>query len=127
MDKALERGVRQRAGYRCEFCHLPEAPFDLKHEIDHVVPKKNRGPTDPSNLALCCARCNLYKGTDLSGIDPDTGRIERLFNPRQDAWDVHFQWNGPILIGLTAIGRTTIAVLKINQPQRIQIRSLLTG
>ena len=37
-----------------------------------------------------------------------------LFNPRRQKWDRHFRWDGPLLVGRTAIGRTTIRVLQIN-------------
>ena len=29
-------------------------------------------------------RCNLHKGPNLSGVDPDTGQVVRLFDPRDD-------------------------------------------
>lgn len=66
-----------------------------------------------------------YKGPNIAGIDPSTSEITRLFHPRQDVWDEHFQWDGPELIGLTAIGRATIDVLAINLPERVEHRRLL--
>jgi hypothetical protein len=53
----------------------------------------------------------------LSGIDPESGKLTRLFNPRTDAWNKHFVWKGAGLSARTAIGRTTIAVLQINHPE----------
>jgi hypothetical protein len=45
------------------------------------------------------------------------------------AWEVrerrHFRWDGPYLIGRTAIGRTTILVLAMNDPDVIQVRRSL--
>jgi len=122
MRKATVQDVRRRAGYRCEYCHLPEDYGDFRHEIDHIVPKKHHGPTVRSNLALCCGRCNLHKGTNLTGIDPDTGKVERLYNPRQDRWREHFRSSGLILIALTPIGRATIDVLMMNHPDRVAVR-----
>lgn len=77
----------------------------------------------PDNLALACLRCNSHKGPNLAGIDPDTGRMTRLFHPRQDIWDQHFRWNGPYLLGLTDVGRTTIAVL--TNPDYVALRESL--
>jgi hypothetical protein len=49
----------------------------------------------------------------------------RLFHPRRDVWLEHFQWDGPYLRGRTAIGRTTIEVLNVNLPERVETRRLL--
>ena len=49
MDKALEQLVRQRAGYRCEYCHLPEILSDLGHVIDHIRAQQQRWNEAPLN------------------------------------------------------------------------------
>lgn len=95
---------------------LDSAPF----QIDHVRPQKHHGTTTADNLALACFPCNNHKGPNLAGID--TGVLVRLFNPREDQWDEHFAWEGPRLVGLTAVGRTTVDVLAINAPDRIALR-----
>jgi hypothetical protein len=94
-------------------------------EIDHVIAVSHAGPTSAENLALACFLDNSYKGTNLAGIDPLTKRIIPLFNPRRQQWVRHFRWNGPILVGRTAAGRATIAVLRINLPHRIAQRAAL--
>jgi hypothetical protein len=48
-----------------------------------------------------------------------------LFNPRQESWTDHVRWNGTILIGRSAVGRTTIDVLRINEPSRVATRATL--
>ena len=45
-----------------------------------------------------------------------------LFNPRRDVWSEHFRWTGAVLQGLSAQGRATIDVLKINLPKRVATR-----
>jgi len=45
MDATLERLVRERAGRRCEYCHLPQAGTRVLLEIDHVIARKHRGRT----------------------------------------------------------------------------------
>ena len=120
----LREVVWQRAGERCEYCRLPQSLTVLPHELDHIVAQQHHGPTSAENLCLACAQCNGHKGPNLTGIDPVTKELTRLFNPRRDLWREHFHWNGAVLQGLTAIGRTTIDVLAINDPARILIRRL---
>ena len=74
------------------------------------------------NLALACHRCNLHKGTNLVGRDPQTGRIAALFHPRQNAWSEHFAFCDGEIVGLTATGRTTASLLQMNTPDRTELR-----
>jgi hypothetical protein len=125
MDEALVQLVWERAGNRCEYCHLHQDHSRLTFEIDHIIAKKHRGATVAGNLALTCFYCNSFKGPNIAGRDPKTRKIIPLFNPRRHKWDRHFRWNGPVLMGRTAIGRTTIAVLNINEPEAVAIRATL--
>lgn len=77
------------------------------------------------NLALACLPCNAYKGANIAGYDPQSDEVERLFNPRLDRWNDHFAWDGAVLTALTAIGRTTIEVLRINEDERVVHRQFL--
>jgi hypothetical protein len=104
---------------------MPEGVLPIRFQIDHIRPRKHQGPTEAANLALTCAPCNRFKGPNLSGVDPDTGRVVPLFRPRSHRWAEHFRWNGPVLVGRTAIGRTTIEVLRINRPDAIAQRQEL--
>jgi hypothetical protein len=122
MERALEELVWRRARGRCEYCRLHQDNHDLPFEIDHIIALKHRGPTRPSNLCLACFACNNHKGPNIAGIDPRTGKLTPLFNPRRHKWGRHFRWDGPVLVGLTPIGRTTIAVLEINLAYRVDLR-----
>ncbi|MGZ3300064.1 MAG: HNH endonuclease [Isosphaeraceae bacterium] len=124
MDATIKRSVRDRACHRCEYCRLPQAaqPYVTFH-IEHVLPRKHGGSDDPSNLALACERCNAFKGTDLSGIDPDTGQVERLFDPRTQVWADHFELRGALILGRTSTGRATVAVLGMNEDRRVLLRA----
>jgi hypothetical protein len=51
--------------------------------------------------------------------------VVKLFNPRCDVWNEHFQWDGAELIGNTTKGRATIRVLAINRQDAISVRQLL--
>jgi hypothetical protein len=48
-----------------------------------------------------------------------------LYDPRRDVWADHFEWNGERLVGRTPVGRVTIDVLNINEPERVEHRRLL--
>jgi hypothetical protein len=125
MDESLKALVWQRAGNSCEYCRMPSRLHPLPFQIDHVIAQKHHGPTAASNLALSCFWCNSYKGPNIAGIDPETAEIVPLFNPRNNRWEGHFRWDGPILNGLTASGRATIEVLGINHPVRVALRESL--
>lgn len=124
MRDSLRQRIVQRASDRCEFCHLPQRGHEEKFSIDHVVAKKH-GDDSPDNLALSCLRCNLHKGTNLSGIDPNDGSVVPLFSPRRQSWVDHFRWNGPLIVGLNPVGRATVAVPAVNASQRVSLRRAL--
>lgn len=124
-EKALREAVAQRAGYRCEYCQLPESWTSLPFQLDHVIAEKHAGETTLDHLAYACLHCNSFKGPNLAGRDTKTAEIVRLFDPRRDHWREHFQWDGAVLCALTAIGQVTIAVLRINLPYRVAVRSSL--
>ena len=123
MDAATRASVRIRAGNCCEYCQRRQASSPLiPLQMEHVIPRKHGGRDDLDNLALACADCNLHKGSDLTGIDPQSKQITRLFHPRLDLWDEHFAWDGQRIRGLTAIGRTTVRVLDLNAVPRLRVR-----
>jgi 5-methylcytosine-specific restriction endonuclease McrA len=126
MEATLRNLVRQRAGNRCEYCrlHQTHVPYSTFH-IDHIIPRKHGGSDNPSNLALACNRCNRHKGSNLTGIDPESGTIIPLFHPRNDTWVDHFAFREALIVGLTPIGRATVYVLNINARERMQLRTKL--
>ncbi len=126
MDTELRRIVRERAGNRCEYYGLQQehAPLVL-YTVDHVLPKKHGGGNDESNLAFACYRCNLHKGPNLAGIDPESSEMVSLFNPRQQSWLEHFARIGSLIVGVTPIGRATVQVLAMNAPERRELRERL--
>ena len=123
--KTLRQEVARRAGHRCEYCHLPERWTSLPFQVDHVIAEKHDGAASLDNLAYACLDCNSFKGPNIAGRDHEAGETVRLFDPRRDAWSDHFEWDGPLLRGRTAIGRVTIAVLRINVSYRIAVRASL--
>jgi len=125
MEKALETEVQRRAQHRCEYCLLQDRAEWLQFQIDHIISLKHGGSTVSENLAWSCFPCNSYKGPNIAGIDPVTGKLMPLFHPRRDRWSEHFQWNGPILVGLSPVARATIQVLWMNHPRTVALRAAL--
>ena len=121
----LRRLIAERAGYRCEYCLLPQAAALHRHEPDHIVPLQHGGVTDLTNLALACLRCNRHKGPNIGSFDPLTGQLVPLFHPRLQIWDQHFQIVDAEIIPLTAEGRVTARVLRFNDPDRLTERQRL--
>jgi hypothetical protein len=127
MDPGLRELVRERAGFRCEYCRLPEVFALNPFHLDHVIPIFHRGSDGAENRALCCAPCNARKGTNLAGIDPDTGLLCELFNPRRQIWSEHFVMADGQIYGATPIGRTTVWVCDMNEPDRLRLRRELSS
>jgi len=108
----------------CEYCHLhqDDSPLAVLH-VEHIIPKIHGGTDDLDNLALACIDCNLHKGTNLTGIDPQINEVTELFPPRRQSWSEHFEWQGIYVMGKTATGRTTIRVLNMNSDDQAALRS----
>jgi len=128
ISPATRATVRHRAGDRCEYCRLPQAAEpDARFHIEHIVARQHGGTDDETNLALACHRCNRHKGPNLSGIDTISDHATLLFHPRRENWEVHFRIEQSEVVGLTATGRTTIALLQMNAPVRVELRRWMTG
>jgi hypothetical protein len=128
MNAATRRRVVRRARNCCEYCRLSQLAAPVaRFQIEHVRPRQHEGSDAFKNLALACPRCNRYKGPNLSAIDPKTKRIVPLFNPRTQDWNSHFEVHGIAIAGLTAIGRATVRLLKMNAEDRLKVRAALRG
>jgi len=126
ISTSIRQLVSDRASGKCEYCLIHQDFSIFSHEVDHAVAIKHGGSSNEENLVLSCLPCNRHKSSDLTSIDPITQEITPLFNPRSHKWLDHFQLNESNIIGLTAIGRTTIFLLKLNEPKRLLIRQALT-
>lgn len=127
IDERLRRLVAKRARYRCEYCLIYEEDSFSKHQIDHIISRKHGGSSEKGNLAFACVRCNAWKGTDIAAVDQPSGELVRLFHPRRDRWALHFRLEGIIIDPLTAQGRVTARLLRLNIDQRIVERRLLSS
>lgn len=118
----LRRQVQQRAQGRCEYCLIHESDMYYPHEPDHVIAEKHGGPTSLDNLAWSCFHCNRFKGSDLASIDPITKKVAILFHPREQRWNRYFRANGAYIEGITTSGCATVALLHINDAERVIYR-----
>lgn len=84
ISAALRRIVIERAAHRCEYCGVPDTAYVAPHEPDHVIVQQHGGKNEAANLAYACFRCNRLKGPNLATLDPISGLLIRLYNPRTD-------------------------------------------
>ena len=121
------RHIIERAGGRCEYCQCSAAYATQSFEVDHIIPVSRGGRSTLDNLAYACSGCNRHKYNRLLVYDPLEGREVPLFHPRQEVWEAHFGWNDDytLVIGLTPVGRATVAALHLNREGVVNLRRLL--
>jgi hypothetical protein len=119
----LRRQVIHRAANRCEYCGLSQTSQEAVFHLDHVIPVSAGGKTALENLALACVSCSLHKGARQFVVDPRTGKLAAIFNPRRDSGRLHFRWNEVEIVGISPMGRATIAALAMNRSVVLAIRS----
>ena len=119
--------VRERAKGCCEYCLSQENYSPDVFSVEHILPICLGGKTILINLAFSCQFCNNKKYIFIEWTDPLTGELVALFNPRQNEWTSHFQWNEEFsqIIGLTPTGRATIEKLQLNRTGVVNLRMLL--
>ncbi len=124
IPKALRDLITTQGQRRCGYCLTQEAVVGTPMEIDHLIPESLGGRTEEDNLWLACSLCNDHKGERVAALDPQSGEVVRLFDPRRQHWADHFVWidNGTVIHGLTATGRATILALNLNRPALVRAR-----
>lgn len=110
---------------RCAYCLSPEVLSGIPLTFDHIVPVASGGESTADNLCLACRSCNEFKGVQMVGADPESDEAVPLFNPRTQRWSEHFRWDesGTRVEGITAVGRTTVSVLKLNHSLIVKART----
>jgi HNH endonuclease len=122
----IERRVRNAARNRCGYCLSPQHLVMARLEIDHIIPLSKGGSSDESNLWLACPICNRYKSDKTTAVDPETGAMVTIFNPRTQVWSEHFQWlkDGIRILGKTITGRATVAAMHLSDDaDALEVRS----
>lgn len=121
----LRQLVIERADKRCEYCLVHLEDVVLPHQPDHIISEQHGGETIAENLALACIHCNRHKGPNIASLDSVTKQLVPLFNPRRDIWSEHFSLDDAYIHPLTSVGRATVNLLKLNDPERIRVRQAL--
>ena len=126
ISSVIRRQIRDRFANCCAYCRTAEALTVTTFEFEHIVPLSAGGATVFENLCLACPTCNRYKANRQTATDPETQAVTRLFHPQQQSWSDHFAWNAEAteVNGLTAVGRATVAMLKMNRPQMTRVRRM---
>ncbi|HKP52926.1 MAG TPA: HNH endonuclease [Chloroflexia bacterium] len=111
-----KRLVRKRAYNQCEYCRTLMDYAPEVFSIDHVIPQSRGGESTLDNLALSCQACNNHKYTRVTWVDPLSGEMAPLYNPRQQLWKDHFTWSKDftLIVGRTPTGWATIEALDMN-------------
>jgi len=123
ISREQRRKIRLLAGNCCEYCRIAQTGRLLLFQVDHMIAVKHGGTDADDNLCLACSECNLYKGSNVAGIDPVTGQPVRLYDPRQQEWNDHFDIQPQAMrFGRTPEGRVTILVLRLNDELRVRQR-----
>lgn len=122
----LQRQIRAWFANCCAYCRTAEALTVAIFEFEHIIPRWAGGETVFENLCLSCPTCNRYKAHRQTALDPTTGQSVSLFHPHLQVWTEHFAWSEDAteLIGLTSVGRATVAALKMNRPQLTRVRRM---
>lgn len=126
VSSTQRRLLAAEARARCGYCQTQEVVSGIPLTVEHLLPKAKGGTDDTVNLWLSCRLCNERKGTLTEALDPETGNMVTLFNPRAQRWSEHFMWSadGSRVVPLTAAGRATIHGLALNDELRVRARAL---
>lgn len=124
--KAIRQRIAEQARYRCGYCLTLEVVSGVPLTLEHIISKARGGQDVEANLWLSCRLCNEAKGAAIEAVDPQTGEITPLFNPRTQIWTEHFAWsaNGTYIIGQTPMGRATVVALSLNSELRVRSRAI---
>ena len=91
ISNKLRKAVAERAGYKCEYCKIWDQNSFFSFEIDHIISLKHGGLTVFENLAYGCFPCNNGKGSDIGTMLLPHRIFIRLYDPRRDNWNGHFE------------------------------------
>ncbi len=129
MNKLQRKQIKERARYLCEYCLSPERFCTAYYEGDHIIPSSLGGTDNFDNFANTCGGCNNNKSNHTHAIDPLTGQIVPLYNPRIHIWEDHFGWDETyvLMLGISPIGRATIKKLRLNRDEVVNLRTLLVA
>jgi 5-methylcytosine-specific restriction endonuclease McrA len=119
--------IALRAQGCCEYCKIRYDYSPDIFEIEHIISLFEGGTNELINLAFSCSGCNNRKGYKIRAVDPISGVIVPIFNPRTDKWNEHFAWvdHFSIVEGITPQGRITVELLQLNRNGVVNLRKAL--
>jgi len=122
----LRQHIAKQARNRCGYCMTQEIVSGVPLTLEHILPKSSGGQSVKENLWLSCRLCNEAKGVLTEAVDPKSGVLVTLFNPRTQAWADHFTWteDGTIILGRSPTGRATVEALSLNSDLRVRARAI---
>ncbi len=126
ISEKLRQQVIVQADYRCEYCKTSSRLTGIPLVMEHILPRSLGGMDDRENLAASCYRCNEFKGAKTHAVDPETGQLVTLFNPRSQTWTDHFTWvnGGTHIAGMTPTAQATVRALRLNNENIIEARAI---
>lgn len=105
--------VFKRDNFKCQYCGQT-APDVVLH-IDHIIPVKDGGTNDITNLITACSDCNLGKGArkldDNAVVEKQRCQLEEL-NERREQLKMMAKWREELL--KLEDQQLSIAVKRIN-------------
>lgn len=119
ISETIRKKITVRANHCCEYCQISDDDIYFPHQIDHIISRKHGGGSTLENLAYACFACNNAKGSDIGTILLPDKVFIRLFNPREDIWQDHFEIENGVIYAKTHIGQATIKVLNLNDINRV--------
>ena len=126
INEKLKQQIYSHFNNCCAYCLTANALMPITFECEHIIPRSAGGKTGFENLCLACPMYNRYKSNRQKVPDPQTQAIVSLYHPHLQLWIEHFAWNESYteIIGLTAVGRATIFVLKMNRSELMRVRRM---
>lgn len=128
ISQGMRKMVVERANNCCEYCLTNQDDRLFPFAVDHIIAEKHRGASILENLCWSCYICNSHKGSDIGSIDWDhTEILTPLFHPCRQLWQDHFQveQETALIKPLTAEGRVTVFLLRLNSEEQLMTRHIL--
>lgn len=98
ISKRLRFEVFKRDSFTCQYCGK-SAPDVVLH-IDHIVPVKEGGKNDITNLVCSCESCNMGKGaiklSDDSAVKKEKKQLDEL-NEKREQLELMMKWKKELL------------------------------
>src|SRR5437879_3404408 len=126
MNAETRELVWSRAGDRCEYCriHQDDEPFYRLH-IEHVKAEMTR-PALPTRIEKTHQLARLWVNSGeirafvVVIVMAGQSKVVRFV-----AAPMLFGDDGPLIVGRTQCGRATVAVLALNERDRVELRAEL--